>query len=194
MTDAGRFFDKQVVPEFQRFMAAEDALTQAALHGTPDELEVARDTAMQVAWNATTKAHQMGDYVWAEQPRPPWVPASLTKLDGLRDWLQTNHCKMLRSPAQIDDVHLLGDVADAFKHAELTQERRVPRRVTSEAATVTSSTGFGQMAFGEGKYGGVEQVVVTLHDGTERALASILQNVMDAWHTAMGRPLTPLNE
>ncbi|AWN35678.1 hypothetical protein [Methylobacterium radiodurans] len=194
MTDAARFFDKQVAPEFRRFIAAEGALTQAALHGTPDELEAARDDVMQAAWNAATKAHQMGDYAWAEQPRPSWMPANLAGLDRLRDWLQANHCKMLRGIAQPDDVHLLGDVADAFKHAVLTQGRRVPRRITSAAATVTSSTGFGKMAWGEGKFGGVEQVIVTLNDGTERALSCILQNVVDAWRAAMGRPLPPMGE
>lgn len=192
MTDAARFFDKQVTPEFRHFIASENALTQAVLHGTPDELENARDGVMQAAWNAATKAHQMGDYVWAE--KPSWMPSSVTGLRGLRDWLQDTHCRMLRGSAQADDIDLLGNVADAFKHAVLTKPSKVPRRISSAAGTITSSTGFGRMAFGEGKFGGMEQVIVTLSDGSERALSSILQNVVDAWRKAMRRPLPNMGE
>jgi hypothetical protein len=45
------------------------------------------------------------------------------------------------------------------------------------------------MHFGEGKYGVVEQVVVTLKTGDKRALSSILRNVFDAWMTLLGQPL-----
>ena len=82
----------------------------------------------------------------------------------------------------------------AFKHAVLTHQNSVPRRITSADARITSSTGYGRMAFGEGKFGEVEQVIVTLNDGTERTLSSILQNAADAWRAAMGRPLPPMSE
>jgi hypothetical protein len=54
--------------------------------------------------------------------------------------------------------------------------------------------GFGQMRFGEGKFGGVEQVVVTTKNGDLRALSSVLQNVFDAWMTLLGQPLLPLSQ
>jgi hypothetical protein len=47
---------------------------------------------------------------------------------------------------------------------------------------------------GEGKYGGVEQVVVTTKDGNKRALSSVLQNVFDAWMILLGQPLLPIGE
>lgn len=191
MVDAERYFDKQAVPEFRAFIAAENALTKAVLENSPDELENARDEVMRVAWNASAKVHQMADYVIAQ--KPAWLPPSVTSANDLRLWLQTNHCKMLRH-GPVEDVFLLADVADAFKHADCTQPRRFPRRVTSEAATITAGVGYGRMRFGEGKYGGMEQVIVTLKDGDERALSSILQNVVDAWRTAMGRPLPPFSE
>jgi hypothetical protein len=53
--------------------------------------------------------------------------------------------------------------------------------------------GFGQMRFGEGKFDGVEQVVITKKDGDMRALTSVLQNVFDAWMTLLGQPLSPIS-
>ena len=188
--DAEVYFDRIVVSTFRAFIAAENALTVTGREGTPEELEAARDAMMGAAWSSAIAIHQMGDYVLAA--KPAWLPSHIGSEQGVRDWLQANHCKMLRG-APIDDVSLLGDLADAFKHSEL-KPRKVPRKVTSAKATVTMGTGYGKLAFGEGKYGGGEQTVVTLADGSERALSSVLQNVMDAWRTALGRPLPPMNE
>jgi hypothetical protein len=37
-----------------------------------------------------------------------------------------------------------------------------------------------ELRYGEGKYGGAEQTIVTRKTGERRALSSILQNVFDA--------------
>jgi hypothetical protein len=50
------------------------------------------------------------------------------------------------------------------------------------------------MCWGEGKYGGAEQVVITTKDGNKRALSSVLQNVFDAWMTLLGQPLPPISQ
>jgi len=47
---------------------------------------------------------------------------------------------------------------------------------------------------GEGKYGGVEQIIITSKTGSRRALSSVLQNVFDAWTTLLGKPLPPISE
>jgi hypothetical protein len=44
------------------------------------------------------------------------------------------------------------------------------------------------MRWGEGKYGGAEQVIVTTKQGDKRALSSVRQNVFDAWMTLLGQP------
>lgn len=49
------------------------------------------------------------------------------------------------------------------------------------------------MRWGEGKYGGAEQVIVTTRDGAKRALSSVLQNVFDAWMRLLGQPLPPIS-
>jgi len=45
------------------------------------------------------------------------------------------------------------------------------------------------MSWGEGNYGGAEQVIVIFQDGRKRALSSVLQNVVDAWRLARGQSL-----
>jgi hypothetical protein len=50
------------------------------------------------------------------------------------------------------------------------------------------------MRWGEGKYGGAEQVVITTKDGNKRALSSVLQNVFNAWMTLLGQPPPPTSQ
>lgn len=119
--------------------------------------------------------------------RPSWAP--VVKLAELRAWLQREHCRFLRGGA-VDDVDLLGDVADAFKHVRLDHAPRGRQRlVTESGAVVRLATGWSQLRYGEGKFGGTEQVVIQRVDGSWRALSSVLQNVRDAWTLAMGGDL-----
>jgi len=74
-------------------------------------------------------------------------------------------------------------------------------RPDRSSATVLVSTdvvpigsGWGQMRWGEGKYGGAEQGVITTKDGNKRALSSVLQNVFDAWMMLLGQPLPPISQ
>jgi hypothetical protein len=103
-------------------------------------------------------------------------------LNEIRKWLRDSH--------GATDIELLHDVADAFKHAKLT--RRPGNRdylVQTDRAVVSLSTGYGRLGFGEGKFGGGEQVIICQADGTERALSSVLFNVRDAWRQAIALPL-----
>jgi hypothetical protein len=86
----------------------------------------------------------------------------------------------------VADISLLRDVADALKHH---RPDRPSATVLASTDVATVSMGFGQMRFGEGKFDGVEQVVITKKDGDMRALTSVLQNVFDAWMTLLGQPL-----
>ena len=47
------------------------------------------------------------------------------------------------------------------------------------------NTGYGELAFGEGKFGGIVQVIVLANAGI-RALSSVCQNVVDAWRRVSG--------
>lgn len=50
------------------------------------------------------------------------------------------------------------------------------------------------MRWGEGKYGDVEQVIITTKAGEKRALSSALQNVFDAWMNLLGEQLPPVSQ
>ena len=50
------------------------------------------------------------------------------------------------------------------------------------------------MRYGEGKYGGAEQLVITTVTGDKRALSSVLQNVFDAWMRLLGQPLPAISQ
>jgi hypothetical protein len=94
---------------------------------------------------------------------------------------------MLRTGAHVPDVKLCGDVADALKHAILTRNLDA-RHIRENDAVIALSTDYGQLSFGEGKYGGIQQVIVLASSGT-RALSGVLQNVVDAWRRAAGLEL-----
>ena len=91
---------------------------------------------------------------------------------------------MLRTDAPTRDVELCRDVADALKHAILTINVDA-RQIRENDAVIALSRGHGEPGFGEGKYGGTQQVIVLAISGT-RALSSVLQNVIDAWRRAAG--------
>jgi hypothetical protein len=86
-----------------------------------------------------------------------------------REALATRECS---------DAGLVRDVAEGFKHVTLS---RRTRRVTSKDQTGIETMGYGQGGWGEGRYGGPEQLVVTLDDGTKRPLSAILKNVIEMW-------------
>ncbi len=193
MDGAERYFDLHVVPRYREYLATEDALSAAVESGDMEALEVAREDVMRAAMTACINMHQMGDA--AATSRPSWLPPDKHNPSAAREWVDQQHCRMARgSPAR--ELGLLSDVADAFKHFELDRPRgkNTRREVKSDKATVATATGYGQLGFGEGKFGGVEQVVVTLLDGRQRALSLILQNAIDAWRSALGRPLPPFGE
>ena len=93
---------------------------------------------------------------------------------------------MQRTTNPATDLSVLGAVVDAYKHFHLTSSSRAVKTV---GATIVVATGWGELGWGEGKYGGVDQVIVQLNDGSKRALSSILQNVIDMWRRVMGVPL-----
>jgi hypothetical protein len=99
----------------------------------------------------------------------------------------------LREPRapHVDDVALLRDVADAFKHHKLDRPNAT---VAGAEAIIMTGTGWGKLRYGEGKWGGTEQVIVERKSGDQRALSSVLQNGHDAWLTLLGEPLPPINQ
>ena len=179
-TDAAtEFFELVVEPALAEYDHAENVLTDATLNGIgrPDD---ARALVLRRARTASIELHQFTDRVLASTPH--WSQGS--KIDQIREWLRTGFMRRVNEQP-VDDLAILHDVADAFKHAQLTRRAWF---LKTDRAVIRTATGFGRLDYGEGKFGGTEQVIVELMDGRQRALSLIFWTVRDAWAAAMGKP------
>lgn len=172
-------FVEIVIPAWQAYLRAEDELSRAIVEKRDSER--AQFDALREGGAAVFYLHHFADIVAAE--RPQFLPADVRSVAQIQQWLAAN-CRMLRTATPSTDVSLLGDIADALKHSHLTR-RLEERDVATRDAVVVIGSGFGTLGFGEGKFGGIDQVLILANSGT-RPLTSVLQNVIDAWRTAMG--------
>lgn len=174
-------FFEIVIPAWQAYLRAEQELSQAIASGDEGRLNRARYDALREAGSAVFYLHHFGDV--ALRARPHFLPDHVRTPGQVVDWLAP-HCTMLRTARPIADVALVRDVADALKHSILTRHLD-QRQVAVAEAVLVLSTGYGQLAVGEGKFGGVEQIVVLTSAGP-RALSCALQNAVDAWRRVAG--------
>jgi len=171
-------------PALRKYLVAEKALTEAL--ESQDAAGAARQDVMLAARQATDVLHHLSDFVLKE----PSPGLAFAKIEDVRSAVDAK-CVFLRTTTPVADVRLLRDVADAFKHH---RPDRSSATVLVSTDVVPIGSGWGQMRWGEGKYGGAEQVVITKKDGDKRALSSVLQNVFDAWMTLLGQPLSPISQ
>jgi hypothetical protein len=177
-------FYEIVVPAWQAYLAAENRLTDAINAKDENASKRAGYDALREGGAATIYLHHFADVVM--RARPDWLPGELRSPGELRRWV-SEHCTMLRTDRQLPDVELCRDVTDALKHAILTRNLDA-RQIRENDAVLALGTGYGELSFGEGKYGGIQQVIVLANSGT-RALSSVLQNVIDGWRRAAGLEL-----
>jgi len=168
-------FDQYVIPALAEYHAAEVALTTAIQ--SKNDVAAAEALVQRRSRSAAIELHQFADRVFHE--KPSWLPAPKAVQD-VRDWLVTR-----LSGLAAEDVPLVGDVADGYKHVVL--ERKSAHTNGEEAATI-STMGYGQGAYGAGKFGGCPQMIITTNDGRKRQLSSILLSVANSWLDAMGKP------
>jgi hypothetical protein len=173
-----------VRPALRKYLASEEGLTAALSSGDANAAASAREEVMLAARQAVDVLHHLSDLVLKE----PSPPLAFAKIEDIRRAVSAK-CVFLRTSGQVANVELLRDVADAFKHHRPNRSSATVR-VSSDVVPIGS--GWGQMRWGEGKYGGAEQVVITTKDGNKRALSSVLQNVFDAWMQLLGEPLQPI--
>ena len=178
--------DGVVRPALRKYLMAERALTEAVLSHDAVAIDAARQDVTLAARQAVVELHHLTDFVLKE----PSASLHFADIAGIRSAVEAE-CVFLRTGNPVADVSFLRDIADAFKHH---RPDRASATVASSADIVPLSLGFGEGRFGEGKYGGVEQFMVTKKDGDRRALSSVLQNVFDAWMTLLGQPLSPIGE
>src|SRR5262245_45271493 len=172
-----------VRPAMREYLAAEDALTDALASNDARTIDAARQGVMHAARHAVDLLHHLADFVFKE----PSPALSFASLEDVRNAVQTR-CVFGRTAKPVTDVRLLRDIAVAFKHHRPDQ----PGAVDVSSDVVPVDIGWGQAAWGEGKYGGVEQVIIKTNDRRKRALSSVLQNVFDAWMRLLGQPLSPI--
>ena len=175
-----------VRPALRKYVEAENALTNAVLSNDMMPVDVARQDVMLAARQAATELHHLSDFIFKE----PSPALQFKNLEEVRQAV-SEKCVFLRTTSSVPDVSLLRDVADAFKHHR-PDRKNTKVRVSTDV--LSRGTGFGQGRFGEGKYDGIEQVVITTTDGDRRALSSVLQNVFDAWMSLLGQELPPLGQ
>ena len=172
-------------PALRKYLAAEKALTEAVLSQDARAIEAAREDVKLAARQAVDVLHHLSDFVLKE----PSPTLCFAKIEEARNAVEAR-CVFLRTANPVADISLLRDVADALKHH---RPDRPSATVLASTDVATVSMGFGQMRFGEGKFDGVEQVVITKKDGDMRALTSVLQNVFDAWMTLLKQPPSPIS-
>lgn len=173
-------FEAVVLPALAEYRAAEGELSDAVLRH-PERLDAARELVMRRARTAAIELHQLADFAAHE---------TNVDVQQLRNDIE-QHCVFLRDGAPVADIGLLRDVAEAFKHHKLDRKNA---RVSASNGMTVHPTGYSSLAFGEGKYGGTEQVIIKANDGKQRALSSILQNATDAWRKHLGRTLPAIGE
>jgi hypothetical protein len=178
--------DAVVRPALRKYLAAEEALTDSLQSGDASVIKVARQDVMLAARQAPDVLHHLSDFVLKERSPALLFPT----IEDVRSAVDAK-CFFLRTTKPVADVKLLRDVTDAFKHH---RPDRASASVLVSTDIVPVGRGWGQMRWGEGKYGGAEQVVITTKDGDKRALSSVLQNVFDAWMTLLGQPLAPIGQ
>lgn len=178
--------DAVVRPALRNYLAAERELTEALKSNDATRIGTARRDVMLAARQATDVLHHLSDFVLKE--RLP--PLAFVKIEDVRAAVAAK-CVFLRSGTPVADVTLLRDVADAFKHH---RPDRLSASVVVSTDVVPIGSGWGQMHSSEGKYGGAEQVIITMKNGDTRALSSVLQNVFDAWMTLLVQSTPPIGE
>ncbi|TPQ31532.1 hypothetical protein C2U70_23830 [Bradyrhizobium guangdongense] len=175
---------RRVRPALRNYIEAEHALTRALETRDAATIDAARDAVDLAGRQAVDLLHHLADYVFEEKtvalPAFADMGAVRAAIDG--------KCEFLRNGQHVDDVDLLRDVAVAFKH-----HRPKSGRISSSNDIAPGGVGFGQCRWGEGKYGGVEQIIVATKTGDRRALSSVMQNVFDAWMNYLGQPLPPIS-
>jgi hypothetical protein len=173
-------------PSLRNFTAVDGAFVGAQSADTG--VKEARQAVMLAARQAAVELHHLSDFV-LNNPAPP---VAFPDLGAVRAAVQSKLI-FLREPTApyVDDVALLRDVADAFKHHKLDRPNAT---VDGADAIIMTGTGWGKLRWDEGKWGGTEQVIVERKSGDQRALSSVMQNVFDAWLTLLDQPLPPINE
>ena len=112
-----QFFDEHVQLNLAAYEGAEAGLSRAALTfpiNSP-EYEAAAGQAMVAAMNIATAAHQLADHIFQQSHLTRPATVYWTKsVQEYREYLDGNKCVYIGVGQAVQDVSLLGCVADAY--------------------------------------------------------------------------------
>lgn len=165
--DAREHFKEIVEAAISEYVQAEEELSAATETADDGRIQKARLRALRMGGAAAIYLHHFADIV-AKRP-PQGLPEFKSSVTQVR--------KFLQAKGAIDLV-ILGDAADALKHAVLTY--RLPREVEEAGQVLVVSREYGVGRYGEGKFSGTEQVWLLARSG-KRPLTSVLRNVSAVW-------------
>ncbi|MCK1604987.1 hypothetical protein IVA93_34590 [Bradyrhizobium sp. 155] len=178
--------DNIIRPAIRDYFAAEQALDAANAKGDAQAIANARLEMIRKVRTAAIELHHLADLV-VNNPAPGATFADLT---AARAAIRSV-CVFARGTTAVQDTDLLRDAPDALKHVTVD---RPSSNVESASAIVSIGNGYGEMRYGEQKYGGAEEVTVQTKDGSKYGLRWILHNSYDAWMQVLGQPQKPLGQ
>jgi hypothetical protein len=175
--DARVHFYAIVVPAIEAYKQAETELMRAIVDKHDEDAQTkARYSALRQGGAAAIFLHHFSDIV-ARRP-PENLPNFEGNVASVRKWLS----ELSSQEHGTNNVALLGDIADALKHAVLTY--RLPREVEEAGQVLAVARRYGTGRYGEGKFSGVDEVWVLSRSG-KRPLRSILSSVRAVWERAL---------
>jgi hypothetical protein len=175
-----------VRPAIREYFTAEEALDAANASKDQATIDAARLEVIRKARTAAVELNHLTDFVLHNQV-PPMAYADL---NAIRTAIRSV-CVFGRGTTAVQDTDLLRDAADALKHAVMNRPNSA---IAGASAIVSIGNGFGEMRYGEQKYGGAEEVTVQTKNGHKYALRWIVHNTYDAWMTLLGQPQKPLGQ
>ncbi len=165
--DAREHFKEIVGQAISEYEQAEAELSVASRAADVRRTQMARFRALRLGGSAAIFLHHFADIV-AKRP-PPGLPDFEGSVVRVRELLQAEGAK---------DLTILGDAADALKHAILTH--RLPREVEEAGQVVAVGREYGVGRYGEGKFGGADHVWLLARSG-QRPLTAVLRDVSAVW-------------
>lgn len=133
------------------------------------EVWLVQPTDIRLAMNAVVSLYHMADHFWHayNQTNP-----NLT--------FQTRNSALFRAALATRDNHfaVLRDVAEAHKHMKLDRPARI---LTDSTQSGIGSTGWSEVGYGIGPYGGGPSIIVHLNDNSKYHLSFLAQEVQKLW-------------
>ncbi|WP_147395219.1 hypothetical protein [Azospirillum cavernae] len=168
------YYENIVKTNISVYMDCERKISNLSPSGDSEEMNRVKKLLMAGAYNAAVSLNHVSDYVFEEY----YETEKIAERDifSFRKYL---------GKTVSEDIVLLNEIANAFKHHRLRGGKKVEiiftRPVRGSDNIKIGKSEWGELPWGEFKFGGEEQVSIHLESGKKRGLYRILKNVESAW-------------